>query len=47
MENKNTSEEDFKKAIKEEFNYLGIDYKDISDLLAPPIFIDAEYDYSK
>lgn len=47
VENKNTSEEDFKKAIKEEFNYLGIDYKDISDLLAPPIFIDAEYDYSK
>ena len=46
VENKNTSVEEFKKAINEELADLGITEKMVSDLLTPPVFIDAEYDYS-
>ncbi len=45
--NKNTSTEDFLEAIKKEFSELGITEEMVSGLLTPPVFIDAEYDYSK
>ena len=47
VENKNTSVEEFKIAINKELAELGITEKMVSDLLTPPVFIDAEYDYSK
>ena len=45
-ENKNTSIISFQKAIEEEFAELGITETMVSGLLCPPVFIDAEYDYS-
>lgn len=45
--NKNTTVEEFKIAINKEFDELGITEKMVSNLLAPPVFIDAEFDYSK
>ena len=45
--NKNTSFEEFQKAISREFFELGINDKMVSNLLSPPVFIDAEYDYSE
>lgn len=46
VENKNTTVEEFKIAISKELSELGITEKMVSDLLTPPVFIDAEYDYS-
>lgn len=44
--NKNTTIEEFKDAIDKELSELGISESMVSDLLTPPVFIDAEYDYS-
>lgn len=46
VDNKNTSVENFKMAINKELDELGITETMVSDLLTPPVFIDAEYDYS-
>lgn len=46
VNNKNTSVEKFKMAINKELDELGITEMMVSDLLTPPVFIDAEYDYS-
>ena len=43
--NKNTSLEEFQMAISSEFSELGINDKMVSNLLTPPVFIDAECDY--
>ena len=38
----NASEEDFRAAIAEEMQTLGITHDEVSDLLAPPVFVNAE-----
>ncbi len=40
--NLNTSEDKFKTAIEVEMQALGINHDDVSDLLAPPVFVNAE-----
>ncbi len=40
--NLNASEEEFRTAIAKEMETLGITYDDVSDLLAPPVFVNAE-----
>ena len=40
--NLNASEEDFRAAIAEEMQTLGITHDEVSDLLAPPVFVNAE-----
>ncbi len=40
--NLNASEEEFRTAIEKEMLTLGITHEDVSDLLAPPVFVNAE-----
>ena len=47
VDNKNTSKEEFQQAIKTELFELDVKESQVSNLLAPPVFIDAEHDYSK
>lgn len=45
VENLNASENQFIESICNEKKVLGINHIDTSELIAEPVFIDAEYDY--